>query len=69
MAEAQEGISSLNPKKSSGYVPIAGEILKELPIIGIKYLPSYNTMCCSKGTCRHNESRTDHPHFEARVAF
>jgi hypothetical protein len=30
--------SSLNPKTSSGYDFITGKILKELPIIGIKYL-------------------------------
>jgi hypothetical protein len=37
-AEVQEFISNLNPKKSSGYDLITGKILKELPIIGIKYL-------------------------------
>jgi hypothetical protein len=37
-AEVQEVINSLNPKKSSGYDLITGKILKELPIIGIKYL-------------------------------
>jgi hypothetical protein len=37
-AEFQEVTNSLNPKKSSGYDLIAGKILKELPIIGIKYL-------------------------------
>jgi hypothetical protein len=36
--EVQEVINSLNPKKSSGYDLITGKILKELPIIGIKYL-------------------------------
>jgi hypothetical protein len=33
-----EVTNSLNPKKSSGYDLIAGKILKEMPIIGIKYL-------------------------------
>jgi hypothetical protein len=37
-AEVQEVINSLNPKKSSGYDLITGKILKELSIIGIKYL-------------------------------
>jgi hypothetical protein len=37
-AEVQEVISNLNPKKSSGYNLIIGKILKELPIIRIKYL-------------------------------
>jgi hypothetical protein len=37
-AESQEVINSLNPTKSSGYDLITGKILKELPIIGIKYL-------------------------------
>jgi hypothetical protein len=36
--EVEEVISSLNPKKSSGYDLITGKILKELPILGIKYL-------------------------------
>jgi hypothetical protein len=43
-AEVQEVINSLNPKKSLGYDLIASKILKELPIIGIKYLtPLFNT--------------------------
>jgi hypothetical protein len=37
-AEVQEVINSLNPQKSSGYNLITDKILKELPIIGIKYL-------------------------------
>jgi hypothetical protein len=37
-AEVQEVMNSLNPKKSSGYDLITGKILKELPIIGMKYL-------------------------------
>jgi hypothetical protein len=37
-AEVQEVINSQNPKKSSGYDTITGKILKELPIIGIKYI-------------------------------
>jgi hypothetical protein len=37
-AEVHEVINSLNPKKSSGYNLITGKILKELPIVGIKYL-------------------------------
>jgi potassium voltage-gated channel Eag-related subfamily H protein 8 len=36
-AEVQEA-NSIKPKKSSGYDLITGKILKELPIIGIKYL-------------------------------
>jgi hypothetical protein len=34
----KEVINSLNPKKMSCYDLITGKILKELPIIGIKYL-------------------------------
>jgi hypothetical protein len=37
-AEVQDIINSLHPKKSSGYNLITGNILKELPIIEIKYL-------------------------------
>jgi hypothetical protein len=37
-AEVQDIINSLNSKKSSGYNLITGKILKELPIIEIKYL-------------------------------
>jgi hypothetical protein len=37
-AEVQNVINSLDPKKSSGYEIITGKILKELPVIGIKYL-------------------------------
>jgi hypothetical protein len=36
-AEVQAVTNSLNPKKSSGYDLITGKILKELPIIAIKY--------------------------------
>jgi hypothetical protein len=44
-AEVQEDINSLNPTKSSGYIIITGKILKELPIIGIKYLAQlFNTV-------------------------
>jgi hypothetical protein len=44
-AEVQEVIYSLNPKKSSGYDPITGKILKEFPIITIKYLTqSFNAI-------------------------
>jgi hypothetical protein len=46
-------INSLNPKKSSGYDLITGKILKELPIVGIKYLTQlFNAV--SKGTSPHN---------------
>jgi hypothetical protein len=38
IAEVQEVINSLNPEKPSGYYLITSKILKELPIIGIKYL-------------------------------
>jgi hypothetical protein len=38
IAEVQEFISNQNPKKLSGYDLITGKILKELLIIGIKYL-------------------------------
>jgi hypothetical protein len=38
ITKVQEVISSLNPKKLSGYNLTTGKILKELPIIGIKYL-------------------------------
>jgi hypothetical protein len=44
-AEVQEVINSLNPKKSSGYGLITGKILKELPIIRIKYVTKlFNTV-------------------------
>jgi hypothetical protein len=44
-AEVQEVINSLISKKSSGYNLITGNILKELPIIEIKYLTqSFNAI-------------------------
>jgi hypothetical protein len=48
-AEVQEVINSLNPKKSSGYDLITGKILKELPIIGIKYLTQLFNAILLKG--------------------
>jgi hypothetical protein len=48
-AEVQEVINSLNPKKSSGYDLITGRILKELPIIGIKYLTQLFNAVLLKG--------------------
>jgi hypothetical protein len=48
-AEVQEAINSLNPKKSSGYDLITGKILKELPIIGIKYLSQLFNAVLLKG--------------------
>jgi hypothetical protein len=36
--DIQTAINHLNPKKSPGYDLITGQILKELPIIGTKYL-------------------------------
>jgi hypothetical protein len=48
-AEVQEVINSLNPKKSSGYDLITGTILKELPIIGIKYLTQLFNAVLLKG--------------------
>jgi hypothetical protein len=40
--------------KSSGYDLITGKILKELPIVGIKYLTQYSMPFCSTGTSWHN---------------
>jgi hypothetical protein len=42
-------ISNLNPKKSSGYDLIAGKIIKQLPIIGIKYLTQLFNAVLLKG--------------------
>jgi hypothetical protein len=36
--DIQTAITHLHPKKSPGYELITGKILKELPIIGTKYL-------------------------------
>jgi hypothetical protein len=47
-AKVQEVFNSRNPKKTSGYNLITGTILKELPIIGIKYI----TPSCLKDTSR-----------------
>jgi hypothetical protein len=66
-AEVQEVVSSLNPRKSSGYDLITGNILKELPVMGIKYLTQLFNAALLKwyfpGTM---ESRTNHPHLESR---
>jgi hypothetical protein len=48
-AEVQEVINSLNPKKSSGYDLITDKILKELPIIGVKYLTQLFNAVLPKG--------------------
>jgi hypothetical protein len=48
-AEVQEVTNSLNPEKSSGYDLITGKILKELPIIEIKYLTQLFTAVLLKG--------------------
>jgi hypothetical protein len=48
-AEVQEVISNLNSNKSPGYDLIAGKILKELPIIGIKYLTQLFNAVLLKG--------------------
>jgi hypothetical protein len=48
-AEVQEAINSLNPKKSSGYDLITGKILKEFPIIRIKYLAQLFNAVLLKG--------------------
>jgi hypothetical protein len=48
-AEVQDVINSLNPKKSSGYDLITGKILKEMPIIGIKYLTQLFNAVLLKG--------------------
>jgi hypothetical protein len=43
--EVQDAISSLNPRKPSGYNFIRVKILKEMPLIGIKYLTQlFNTV-------------------------
>jgi hypothetical protein len=65
-AEVQEVINSLNTKKSSGYDFITGKILKELPIIGIKYLTRFFNAVLLKGYFQAQWKVTDHPHFEAR---
>jgi potassium voltage-gated channel Eag-related subfamily H protein 8 len=51
-AEVQEVIDSLSPKKSSGYDLITGKILKELPIIGTKYLTQLFSAVLLKGYFR-----------------
>jgi hypothetical protein len=48
-AEVQEVISRLISKKSSGYDLITGEILKELLLIGIKYLTELFSAVLLKG--------------------
>jgi hypothetical protein len=48
-SEVQEDIKSLNPKKSSDYHLITGKILKELPVIGIKYLTQLFNAVLFKG--------------------
>jgi hypothetical protein len=66
-AKVQEVINILNPNKSSGYDLITGKILKELPIIRIKYLTQLFTVVLLKRVLPSTmESCTDHPHLEAR---
>jgi hypothetical protein len=48
-AEVQEVINRLNPNKSSGYDLITGNILKELPTTGIKYLTQLFNAVLLKG--------------------
>jgi hypothetical protein len=48
-AEVQEIITSLNPKKSSGYDLITGRILKELQPIATKHLTQLFNAALSKG--------------------
>jgi hypothetical protein len=45
----KKSINSLNPKKSSGYDLITGQVLKELPIIAIKYLTKFFNAVLLKG--------------------
>jgi hypothetical protein len=47
--EVQEIINGLNPKKSSGYDLLNYNILKELPIIGKKYLTQLFNAALLKG--------------------
>jgi hypothetical protein len=48
-ADVQEVFNSQNPKKSSGHDLITGNILKECPIIGIKYLTQLLNAVLLKG--------------------
>jgi hypothetical protein len=48
-AEVEEVFNSINPKKSSAYEIISGRILKELPIIGIKYVTKLFVAVLLKG--------------------
>jgi hypothetical protein len=69
-AEAQEVISNINPKKSSGYNLVTDNILKELPIIRIKYLTQLFNAVLLKGYFPGAmKSSTGHPHLEARKTF
>jgi hypothetical protein len=63
-ADIQEVINSLIPKKSSGYDLITVNILKELPIIGIKYLTQLFNAVLLKGY--FSAQWKDQPHLEAR---
>jgi hypothetical protein len=48
-AEVQEAINSLNPKRPPGYDLITGKIIKELPIIRVKYLTQLFNAALLKG--------------------
>jgi hypothetical protein len=65
-AEVQDVISNLNPKKSSGYDVITDKILKELPVVGIKYLAQSFSCSSQMILLGAMESSTCHPHPEAR---
>jgi hypothetical protein len=53
-AEVEKVINSLNHNKSSGYDLITDNILKELPVIAIKYLISLFNAVLLTGYFRHN---------------
>jgi hypothetical protein len=48
-AEVQVVIKSLNPKKESGYDLVTGNILKEFPVIDIKYITQLFNALLLKG--------------------
>jgi hypothetical protein len=66
-AEVQEVVSSLNPEKSSDYDLSTDNILKELSVIGMKFLAHLFSGLAQRILPGGMETSPDLPHPEARL--